>query len=151
MGSELWQSCACCDRRDADGSKNDGTGVRAALPLPKVNKNEPKTPYTEYAHTFPFSRMHINTLIDDIKNYRDDQNNCESDIKIDNLKDVFAKSDPSLFQDGTDLKSLLRSLPGSTGSTVTRLSLKCLGLLWCQGTTNDRATALLECLSPSCC
>ena len=47
-----------------------------------------------------------------------------------------------------ELNRLVSSLPGSERDSVDKISLMCLGLLWCSGEIEEKAEVLLEMINP---
>ena len=79
----------------------------------------------------------------------------EIDIEIDILHEKLISASPAwssdeLWSEGSTLRNLLSSLPGAKDGKVTKLSLKCLALFWCQGSAYDRSELVLECINPKC-
>ena len=52
------------------------------------------------------------------------------------------------FGEGKDLNKLLNSLPESGNDEICKISLKALGLLWCDGSIKDKTEVLFGIINP---
>ena len=57
---------------------------------------------------------------------------------------------PNLWEEGSEFMLIIQGLPGWKHDKMSKTSLECLALLWCQGTNYDRAIGLYECVNPPC-
>lgn len=149
---ELWRSCACCDRRE-QYQKTDILKVRGDRPLPPIDKKD-LDKYQLLHRSLPFSRTHMNwflEVLDSIKSDNDEEKG-EVDVEIEQLRKKFSASSAWSYEanwtEGSSFRRILLALPGTKDGKVTKMSLKCLAIFWCQGTDYDRAELLLECISP---
>ena len=139
MGKIITQ---CCSTKASDQKRPHPMTVQDDLPLKSVSFNVAKNvPSENFKRSLPIYRTHINYFFHQVHSIEGDS------ISIEELRNQFstpAWCDTSLWEPKSPFLQLLRSLPGSDDTSVSKLSILCLGLLCCQDDLYNKAECLFE-------
>lgn len=113
---------------------------------PVVDLNEIKDQYEKWEKSFPFYRMHVQTMSEKIG----DIGKGAAPFEPNDLGYQMTgyKLWNGLFKQNTKLWKLITKLPNCDEKSISYTSMMCLSLLWCGGDDSEKAQALISIVNP---